>query len=175
MRRAHTGLVRRILLVGVLSSIIVACCWPADFDLGGDPGTSTPSASVAIPPVTVLLDPNHPLVVSLDDLSGLLVAARPAVVPAGTTIPPAYGTKDIAAWNPSGQPSAEVLVYWGGVICDTASLLVIGPQAASLTVYEGPVRLCDASNDGRGVILTFSSPVDASGMTTTFVTPQQGP
>ena len=66
-------------------------------------------------------------------------------------------------------------MYWGGVICDTASLLVIGPQAASVTVYEGPVRLCDASNEGRGVIFTFSKPVDARAIKTTYVAAQQAP
>ncbi|HXX59991.1 MAG TPA: hypothetical protein VEI48_01725 [Candidatus Sulfotelmatobacter sp.] len=130
--------------------------------------SAAPTAQTATT-VTVPLGSTHQIAVTIDDQSGSLTGAQPLVLPAGTRIPAEYGTSDITAWNPGGQPSPEVWLYWGGVICDVTSTLSIGQGAASMTVTEGPYPACDAANVGRGLALTFSAPVDAATTTVSLV------
>jgi len=129
----------------------------------------TPAPSTSEKTVTVPLGGTHQVVVSIEDQSGLLTGARPLVLPAGTQIPASYGDLNIVAWNPGGRPATEVWLYWGGVTCDVTSGLVIGPGATSMTVTDGPRPACDASNDGRGLVLTFRQAVDANSIVVTLV------
>jgi len=125
--------------------------------------------------VTVPLGGTHMVVVSITDHSGLLTGVQPAALPAGMVIPPSYGIQGIAAWNTTGRVTTDVWLYWGGAICDTTSQLVIGPGATTMTVTEGPRPACDASNDGRGLVLTFTKPIGAASIATTFVAAQPTP
>lgn len=148
--------------------------------IGSAPGSapaSAPGAAASSPTsgsgtatqVTVPLGGPHSVVVTIEDRSGGLVSARPAVLQPDQQIPASYGEHLIAAWNPGGKPSPEVWLYWGGVICDTTTEMVVGRGPTAITVTEGPRPACDASNDGRGVVLTFASAVDASQVAVTFV------
>lgn len=88
----------------------------------------------------------------------------------GYQAPPSYGG-NIAAWNPTGKPITEVWLYWGGGVCDTTTQLVIGPSGSAVTVTDGPYPACDASNVGRGLVLTVSRPVDATAIKVTLLIP----
>ncbi|HTS15522.1 MAG TPA: hypothetical protein VMH24_07625 [Candidatus Sulfotelmatobacter sp.] len=135
------------------------------------PASPSPSASYATTTVTVPLGGTHAVVVTIEDQSGELVGARPMTRAQGYQVPPSYGDSDIAAWNPTGKPSTEVWLFWGGVICDTTTQLVIGLDVTGVMVTDGPYPACDTSNDGRGLILTFSRPVDAAAIRATLVIP----
>ena len=122
--------------------------------------------------VTVPLGGPHAVVVTIEDQSGELVGARPLILQPGSYVPSSYGDSNIAAWNPTGKPSTVVWLYWGGVICDTTTGLVIGSGATAIVVTEGPYQACDASNDGRGLVLTFAAAVDAAQIAATFMPSQ---
>lgn len=126
------------------------------------------SASGPVMQVTVPLGGTHSVVVTVEDRSGALVGARPATLQPDQQVPARYGDDDIAAWNPGGKPSAEVWLYWGGVVCDTTTAIVIDPGARAITVTEGPRPACDLANVGRGLVLTFATAVDAGRILATF-------
>ena len=118
--------------------------------------------------MTIPLGGPHSVVVTIEDRSGALVSARPLSLQPGEQVPPSYGDRDVAAWNPGGKPGPELRLYWGGVICDTTTNLVVGPGPAAAAVTEGPRPACDAANVGRGVVLTFATAVDAGRIAATF-------
>ncbi len=123
--------------------------------------TRTPSVMTA----SVLLDTRHLDTVTISDASGLLVGARAATEAEVRTRPDGGGNpSDVSAFNPGGNPTTEVRLVWVGWICDVTERLEIAPGAASMTVFEGPWEHpgCDAVGVGRGLVLTFARPIDAS-------------
>ena len=134
------------------------------------PASPSPSPSFATTTVTVPLGGTHAVVVTIDDQSGDLLVASPMSTEDGYQVPRSYGGK-IAAWNPTGKPSTEVWLFWGGVICDTTTELVIGPGVTAMKVTDGPYPACDASNNGRGLVLIFSRTVDAASINVSLVLP----
>ena len=104
------------------------------------------------------------------DPTGLLTAARgateqdeaPLIV---TEVEPRIG----------GVPDApnDVRVLWGGGVCDTTYTVEITKDpdgGLHFDVSQGPQSssTCDSLGIGRGVVLTFKSPVDATKATGAF-------
>ena len=131
--------------------------------LSSDPST-TPEPSAALMQVTLPLGSGHSLILTIRDESGQLrgVRAATSVELVDRPVP-----VDTLVYNPGGQPSSQVRLVWGGVICDTAATLAIGPDIRTWTLTDGPHPPCDTSNSVRGVVLTFAQPTDAASVALT--------
>ena len=124
------------------------------------PGSLEPSETPR--DVTIRLDPTHTLELTIVDGSGLLLDARSATQVEQAPRDPNLSSKDIFAFNPSTEPADEVRLVWIGTICDRSAELRIAPQVAAISIAEGPHPACDLVALGRGVVLMFGQPVDAS-------------
>ncbi len=137
-------------------------------DAGGpSPKATTVGPSPSESTVTVPLDANHSMVLTIDDQSGRLAGARAAT--AVEQDDPSRPDRDPIAYNPSGTADTRVRLLWIGTICDTMARLLIGPDVQAMTVIEGPRPLCDTAGVGRAVVLTFTQPVNAGSIVVTLI------
>ena len=70
---------------------------------------------------------------------------------------PAFGPNDLAAL---ALDQHNLLVVWVGGACDVSATLTVEP--ALILLAEDPRPGCDAMGVGKGVVIGFTDPVDAT-------------
>jgi hypothetical protein len=107
----------------------------------------------------------EPVLLGIQEPLGLLLDAR-AATPAELTMAEGFGGPDVRTANVQGHPS-EMILVWSGSPCDRTATLRIESKR-HLTLELGLRPTCDAMAIGRGVVLVFREPIDASTITVDF-------
>jgi hypothetical protein len=102
--------------------------------------------------------------VAVVDLSGSLTSVREA----RSSDPPFKGATDIGRVFVASSGGTQVRLLWIGTVCDGDMTVTIQRGVAAMDVDGGMRPGCDAMGVGRELVLTFSGPVDVSGIEVTY-------
>jgi hypothetical protein len=75
-----------------------------------------------------------------------------------------FGPNDLTA---AALNEHSLVVAWLGTVCDVSASLTVEP--ASIVLAEDPRRGCDAMGVGKGVVVRFADPVDATSRKLVFI------
>jgi hypothetical protein len=127
---------------------------------------AAPSSTLAFEVKQQGSDGSEVTIIVIDD-TGSLVSARAATE---QDEQPVIDSEIEPRIGPVPGAPNDLRVLWGGAVCDTsyAAEITTNPDGAlHVDVGQGPMAssVCDSLGIRRGVVLTFSAPVDATKVT----------
>ena len=160
-----------ILLLGAVAAFAGACSSATAVGAPSQPAPSSapsvaPSASPSVLHIELKDELDSGATVDVIDLSGTLTGARAAAIAEHAPDPGGATSGDVTVQNVDGS---TLWISWTAGNCPDAHVLTIDATASSISISQPPFCGGDTIGVGRQLVLSFSRPIDAAGVTATLV------